>query len=52
MSFTSPAGSVLAVGLRVGEHFQNEPVPRDPDHIVRFDLTGAGSDSEVMGASS
>ena len=49
-TFTPPAGSLLAVRLRVGQQFKGEPVPRDPDLILRFDLVGPdGHGDEVLG---
>jgi hypothetical protein len=44
-TFTPPVGAVVAVRLRVGERHAGEPVPRDPERIVRFELVGPLGDA-------
>lgn len=48
-SFLPAPGSAVAIRLKVGEHFRGDPVPRDPDRIVRFVLLGAAGESPVSG---
>ena len=48
-SFHPPAGSELAVSLRVGEHFRGDPVPRADARIVKFVLSSASGESPIGG---
>lgn len=48
-SFHPPAGSELAVSLRVGEHFRGDPVPRVDPRIVKFVLASASGDTPIGG---
>src|SRR6476619_5411843 len=43
-------GSVVDIGLRVGQHFVGDPVPRNDAQIERFVLVGAKGESPVAGA--
>lgn len=42
-------GELVAVGLRVGERFAGEPVPRDPQRIERFAARGPAGEQPVAG---
>jgi hypothetical protein len=48
-SFHPPAGSELAVSLRVGEHFRGEPVPRADPRIIKFVLSCAAGETPIGG---
>jgi uncharacterized GH25 family protein len=48
-SFHPPAGSELAVSLRVGEHFRGDPVPRADARIVKFVLSSASGETPIGG---
>jgi uncharacterized GH25 family protein len=48
-SFHPPAGSELAVSLRVGEHFRGDPVPRVDPRIARFVLSSASGETPIGG---
>jgi uncharacterized GH25 family protein len=48
-SFRPPVGSDLAVFLRVGQDFEGEPVPRNPDLIRKFVLVSGGAESPIDG---
>jgi uncharacterized GH25 family protein len=48
-SFHPPAGSELAVSLRVGEHFRGDPVPRVDPKIVKFVLSSAAGETPIGG---
>lgn len=48
-SFRPDSGDRVAVRLRVGEHLQGDPVPRDPGRIERFASVGPGGEAEVAG---
>ena len=48
-SFHPPAGSELAVSLRVGEHFRGDPVPRADPRIVKFVLSSASGETPIGG---
>jgi uncharacterized GH25 family protein len=48
-SFHPPAGSELAVSLRVGEHFRGDPVPRMDARIVKFVLASASGETPIGG---
>lgn len=48
-SFQPAPGQRVAVRLRVGEHFQGDPVPRDPARIERFAAIGPSGEAEVAG---
>lgn len=48
-SFRPEPGAKVAVRLRVGEHLQGDPVPRDPGRIERFAAVGPGGEAEVAG---
>ena len=48
-SFHPPAGSELAVSLRVGEHFRGDPVPRVDPRIVKFVLSSASGETPIGG---
>ncbi|MEP0848720.1 MAG: DUF4198 domain-containing protein [Phycisphaerae bacterium] len=42
-------GEVVRVGLRVGDGFPGEPVPRDPGRIVKFVLAGPDGERPIAG---
>lgn len=48
-TFTPSAGDVIAVRLRVGEHFHGEPVPRRTGRIERFFARSATGEFDVQG---
>ena len=48
-SFHPPAGSELAVSLRVGEHFRGDLVPRADARIVKFVLSSADGETTIGG---
>lgn len=48
-TFRPKAGSVLKLGLRVGEPFRGEPVASDPRRIERFFARGASGEVPVTG---
>ena len=48
-SFRPAPGSALAVRLKVGEHLQGDPVPRDPWQVERFVLRDAAGEKKVDG---
>lgn len=48
-SYWTEPGGALAVRLRVGERFEGEPVPRNPERIERFALLGPGGELPVEG---
>jgi len=48
-SFRPQPGARVAVQLRVGEHLQGDPVPRDPRRIERFAVVGPAGEKEVVG---
>jgi uncharacterized GH25 family protein len=41
--------SRVAVRLRVGEQFAGDPVPRNPERIVRFDCVGPNGQTPILG---
>ncbi len=47
--FQAQPGSVISIGLRVGEHFKGEAVPRKSDRIDRFVLVGADGEKPMVG---
>ena len=48
-TFTPATGEVVQVALRVGEHFDGKPVPRNPELIKSFTITGPDGTREVPG---
>lgn len=48
-SFRPQPGARVAVQLRVGQHLQGDPVPRDPGRIERFAVAGPAGEAEVRG---
>lgn len=49
-SFTPQPGGVVRVGLRVGDDFPGEPVPRNAARIIRFVAAGPAGEVDVLGA--
>jgi uncharacterized GH25 family protein len=47
--FHPDPGSTVAVGLRVGQDFRGEPVPRNPALIRRFALVSQGGEAPIDG---
>ena len=48
-TFRPEVGSPVAIHIRVGEHFDGDPVPRDPAHIDRFVAVTASGETPVIG---
>ncbi|HEY0782109.1 MAG TPA: DUF4198 domain-containing protein [Thermoanaerobaculia bacterium] len=48
-TYTPAVGARVAVRLRVGQQLRGDPMPRDPQHIVRFVALGAGGEVPVVG---
>lgn len=48
-SFRPSPGERVAVRLRVGEHLQGDPVPRNPERIERFAAVGPEGEARVAG---
>lgn len=48
--FQPPVGSSVGIHLRVGEHFQGDPVARAEKRIVRFVFVTSSGESPVLGA--
>ena len=48
-SFTPPAGGVVRMHLRVGDHFAGEPVARNDARIERFFVVGPSGERPVVG---
>lgn len=48
-TFTPQPGERVVVRLRVGEHFQGDPVPRRPERIERFAVVGGTGERPVEG---
>lgn len=48
-SFQPAPGSTLAVGLRVGESFPGDPVPRRPERVARFVLIDESGEHAIEG---
>ncbi|MEO8432152.1 MAG: DUF4198 domain-containing protein [Acidobacteriota bacterium] len=48
-TFRPAAGEEFTVSLRVGEHYQGEPVPRDDRRILKFFLVSALGESPIPG---
>lgn len=42
-------GQPVNVGLRVGDHFKGQPVPRNPERIVKFVSVGAEGEKPIPG---
>lgn len=49
-TFAPGRGERVGVGLRVGENFRGDRVPRDPRRIVRFAAVGASGETPIVGA--
>jgi uncharacterized GH25 family protein len=49
-TFTPEPGQRVAVRLRVGEHFQGDPVPLNPRRVERFAAVGASGEASIEGA--
>jgi uncharacterized GH25 family protein len=47
--FTPAAGARVAVRLRVGQHFEGDPLPRDPARILRFTAITAAGEAPIPG---
>ncbi|HVT60158.1 MAG TPA: DUF4198 domain-containing protein [Thermoanaerobaculia bacterium] len=47
--FACPVGGRLAVRLRVGQQFQGDPFPRDPQYLARFSAVGSGGEVPIPG---
>jgi uncharacterized GH25 family protein len=43
------AGTRIAVRLRIGQLFQGDPFPRDPQLLVRFAMVGNGGEAPIPG---
>jgi uncharacterized GH25 family protein len=50
-SFRPQPGARISVRLRVGQHLQGDPMPRDPRYIERFAAVGVGGEMEIRGLS-
>lgn len=48
-TFRPEPGATLTLALRVGEHFQGEPVPRNPDKLKQFILVGPNGTMPIAG---
>lgn len=48
-TFSPLTGEVVHIALRVGEHFEGKAVPRDPELIKSFTITGSGETRDVPG---
>ena len=48
-TFSPPVGSTVQLGLRVGEHFDGEPVPRNSAKIESFIVAGPSGERQVPG---
>lgn len=48
-TFTPQPGERVTVRLRVGEHFQGDPVPRRPERIERFAVVGESDERRIEG---
>ncbi len=48
-AYRADPGGALAVRLRVGERFEGEPVPRNPERIEKLVLVGPGGELPVEG---
>ena len=48
-SFHPAVGSRLSVGLRVGEHFEGDPVPRADSRIVKFIVASSSGERPIGG---
>jgi uncharacterized GH25 family protein len=48
-SFRPEVGSEVGVGLRVGEHFRGDPVPRATEKIERFIVSSRSGERDVEG---
>jgi hypothetical protein len=47
--FQPAPGTRLAVRLRIGQLFQGDPFPRDPQLLARFAVVGSGGESPIPG---
>lgn len=48
-SFRPDVGSTVGLGLRVGEHFRGDPVPRATEKIERFVMASRSGERDVEG---
>lgn len=48
-AFRVSVGQAVGVGLRVGDHFEGQPIPRNPSRIVKFVSVGRGLEQEIVG---
>ncbi|HVE65154.1 MAG TPA: DUF4198 domain-containing protein [Thermoanaerobaculia bacterium] len=48
-TFRPAVGASVGIGLRVGEGFRGDPVPRAPDRIVRFALFSPSRETPIDG---
>jgi uncharacterized GH25 family protein len=47
--FAQPVGGRISVKLRVGQQFDGDPLPRDPQRIVRFAALSPGGEAPIPG---
>jgi hypothetical protein len=47
--FTPPAGGRISVRLRIGQQLEGDPMPRDPERIVRFAAVGPAGEAPIPG---
>lgn len=48
-TFRPEVGSLITARVFVGQDFSGDPFPRNDAHIVRFNLTGPGGESRMIG---
>jgi|HubBroStandDraft_3_1064219.scaffolds.fasta_scaffold02857_3 uncharacterized GH25 family protein len=47
--FAPAAGGRISVKLRIGQQFEGDPMPRDPERIVRFAAIGPAGEAPIPG---